>query len=422
MTTDPCALDTPLPGRRAAPRASRRFIALYGLATFGFWMTVMTPVIVTMALKVNQLAPDSKETTLAWVLGIGAFVAMIANPVAGLFSDRTRSRFGMRRPWLAGGALLGLAGLAIVAASPSVWLLMLGWSLAQLAYNAVLAALMALMPDQIHESQRGAVGGLLGMCMPAGILAGVYVAQEAGSLAQMFLLPAGLFTVFVFLLCACMRDRMAPAQAAQALSLSGFARSFMISPRGARDFLWAFASRFLLLLGIATLMTYQVFYMLDKLGVSTQDVPDMMFRSTLVSSVAIVLSSLASGWLSDRSGRRKAFVLIAALIYAAGLLVIGMAHDFTGLLWGVGVCGLGQGMYVAVDLALVTEVLPNPDEAAKDLGLFNLASAMPQSVAPMIAPLFLALGGPQNYGSLFTAAAAFAGLGALAVLPIRKVR
>jgi len=135
-----------------------------------------------------------------------------------------------------------------------------------------------------------------------------------------------------------------------------------------------------------------------------------------------VLSSLASGWLSDRTGRRKAFVLIAALIYAAGLLVIGLAHDFNGLLLGVGVCGLGQGMYVAVDLALVTEVLPNPDEAAKDLGLFNLASAMPQSLAPVIAPLFLALGGPQNYSALFTAAAVFALLGALAVLPIRGVR
>jgi len=112
MNTAPRALDTLLPGRTAPPRASRRFIALYGLATFGFWMAVMTPVIVTMALKVNQLAPDSKESTLAWVLGIGAFVAMIANPVAGLFSDRTRSRFGMRRPWLVGGALLGLAGSA----------------------------------------------------------------------------------------------------------------------------------------------------------------------------------------------------------------------------------------------------------------------------------------------------------------------
>jgi len=422
MTTVQRDPGTLLPRRGAPQRASRRFIALYGLASFGFWMAVMTPVIVTMALKVNQLAPDTKESTLAWVLGVGALVAMIANPVAGLFSDRTRSRFGMRRPWLVGGALLGLAGLAIVAASTSVWLLMLGWALAQMAYNGVLAALMALMPDQIPESQRGSVGGLLGMCMPAGVLGGVYVAQAVSSLAQMFLLPAALFTAFVLLLAAGMRDRMAPAQAPEALSLSGFARSFLISPRGARDFLWAFVSRFMLLLGIATLMTYQVFYMLDKLGVQTEAVPDMMFRSTLVSCITIVLSSLASGWLSDRTGRRKAFVLIAALIYAAGLLVIGLAHDFNGLLLGVGVCGLGQGMYVAVDLALVTEVLPNPDEAAKDLGLFNLASAMPQSLAPVIAPLFLALGGPQNYSALFTAAAVFALLGALAVLPIRGVR
>jgi hypothetical protein len=88
--------------------------------------------------------------------------------------------------------------------------------------------------------------------------------------------------------------------------------------------------------------------------------------------------------------------------------------------------GWARGAYLAVDLALVTAVLPNQEaDAAKDMGVFNLASALPQSIAPAIAPIFLAIGassGGGNYTALFIAAALFGALGAMAILPIRRTR
>ena len=83
--------------------------------------------------------------------------------------------------------------------------------------------------------------------------------------------------------------------------------------------------------------------------------------------------------------------------------------------------GLGFGLYMAVDLALVADVLPDPDSAAKDLGVMNIAGALPSSVAPAVAPAILAVGG-GSYGVLYAVAGACALAGAAAILPVKRVR
>ena len=82
--------------------------------------------------------------------------------------------------------------------------------------------------------------------------------------------------------------------------------------------------------------------------------------------------------------------------------------------------GLGFGMYLAVDLALVADVLPDRDNA-KDLGVLNIAGALPFSVAPAIAPAILAIGS-GSYGVLYAVGGVSAILGAVAILPVRRVR
>jgi MFS family permease len=128
-----------------------------------------------------------------------------------------------------------------------------------------------------------------------------------------------------------------------------------------------------------------------------------------------------TGRLSDHLGRRKVFVIVAALVYALALLMIAGADHVSGYLIGMGLGGLGFGMYMAVDAALVVDVLPDPDQAGKDLGVLNIAGALPFSLAPAIAPVILHLGG-GSYGVLFAVAGVCAIAGAAAVLPIKAVR
>jgi MFS family permease len=125
--------------------------------------------------------------------------------------------------------------------------------------------------------------------------------------------------------------------------------------------------------------------------------------------------------VSDRTGRRKVFVLVASIVYGVALFMLAAATDVNGFLVGMAVSGLGFGVYVAVDLALVTQVLPDKENAAKDLGVFNIAGALPFTIAPAIAPAILAAGG-GSYSVLYTVAGLCAVVGAFAILPVTQVR
>src|SRR6185437_11835097 len=111
-------------------------------------------------------------------------------------------------------------------------------------------------------------------------------------------------------------------------------------------------------LAYAFLATYQAYYLLEKIGSSKAEVPQQIFLGTLVQSVVVVAASLIGGKLSDRTGRRKIFVLTASIVYGAAMFVIAIASSFNGFLVGMAIGGLGFGIYVAVDLALVVDVLP----------------------------------------------------------------
>jgi MFS family permease len=174
-------------------------------------------------------------------------------------------------------------------------------------------------------------------------------------------------------------------------------------------------------LAYAVLATYQAYYLLEKIGSAEADVPRQIFLGTLAQSVVIVAASLIGGRLSDRTGRRKIFVLTASIVYGLAMFALAIASSFNGFLVGMAIGGLGFGVYMAVDLALVVDVLPDSDNAAKDLGVLNIAGALPFSVAPGIAPVILALGN-GSYGVLFAVAGAWAVIGALAILPVKGVR
>jgi MFS family permease len=174
-------------------------------------------------------------------------------------------------------------------------------------------------------------------------------------------------------------------------------------------------------LAYAFLVTYQAYYLLDRIGSAEADVPQQIFLGTLLQSVVVVATSMVGGRLSDRTGRRKVFVLAASVLYGLALFVVALAVDVNGYLIGMAFSGLGFGLYFAVDLALVADVLPDQENAAKDLGVFNIAGALPFSVAPAIAPVVLGLG-HASYGVLYAVAGSCALVGAATILPVRGVR
>ncbi len=399
------------------------FISLYTLAYLGTCLLFLAPVLVTLALKVNSLVGiDRAPNNLALVTGIGALLSMVANPFFGRMSDRTSSSFGMRRPWMVIGLLGGSLGIGVVALAPNIAAVLAGWCLAQLFFNALLAAMVAVLPDQVPAAQRGLVSGVLGICLPIASVTGTFLVQLfTGNQLAMFLGPCAISGFFILLFVVVLKDRRLVGADRPTWSLREFARTFYVNPRKSPDFAWAFASRFLFVLAYAFLTTYQAYYLLDKIGSAEADVPQQIFLGTLVQAVFVVTASLIGGRFSDRTGRRKVFVLVAAIVYGLAMFALAVAGTFNGFLVGMAIGGIGFGMYVAVDLALVADVLPDKDNNAKDLGVLNIAGALPYSVAPAIAPVILVIGG-GSYGVLYAFAGVCAVIGGVAILPVTRVR
>src|SRR5450631_1477436 len=407
----------------AVHRVGWGFISLYSLAFMSTSLVFIAPLLVTLALKVNSLVGIRQApSSLSLVAGIGALLSILANPFFGKMSDRTSSQLGMRRPWMVIGLVVGSLGILIVALAPNIPVVLLGWCIAQLFFNALLAAMVAVMPDQVPSVQRGLVSGVLGVCMPVGSVCGTFVVKLfIGHLLAMFLGPCAVGGFFILLFAVSLNDRRLAKAEKPAWSLREFASTFYVNPRKNPDFAWAFASRFMFVLAYAFLVTYQAYYLLDKIGTAKADVPQQIFLGTLTQAAVVVAASLIGGKLSDRTGRRKIFVFTASIVYGVAMFVIAIASTFNGFLVGMAIGGLGFGMYIAVDFALVVDVLPDQDKVAKDLGVLNIASALPFSIAPAVAPTILAIGG-GSYGVLYAFAGACAIIGAAAVLPVKRVR
>lgn len=403
------------------------FISTFALANLGFYTAVLTPVAMTLAVRVNTLDPAGKGASLGIILGLGALFALLANPIFGQFSDRTRSRFGRRKPWLLGGVIIGTLAQIVIAYAANLVVIGIAWCIIQIAYNAMLAALVATVPDQVPERQRGLVSALSGMSVYVARLIGSGILSLTGTTSNaMFLIPAAIGLIAILVFVVVLKDRStvdAPVQSTPLLSeLLG---SFWVNPAKHPDFTYAWLSRFLLFFGFAVLTSYQVYYLMDHLSVPEASIGQTMFMSTLITTVGVVGSSFMAGYLSDLMGRRKIFVLLAAVTYAAGILVIVFAGGLTLFYVGIAISSIGFGVYMAVDQALVVDVLPDREtHAAKNLGVLNIANAVPQSIAPAVAPLLLAIGSGdgQNYALLYAAAALSAFLGALAIAPVRGVR
>ncbi len=158
-----------------------------------------------------------------------------------------------------------------------------------------------------------------------------------------------------------------------------------------------------------------------QIGTREDDVAHQIYLGTLAQSVALVVTAPLSGKLSDHIGRRKIFVAGAAAIYAIALVLLATAAGVGGYLVGMAVGGLGFGMYMAVDLALVVDVLPDSGSSAKDLGVLNIAGALPFAIAPAVAPAVLAAG-HGSYAVLYLVAGGCALAGAAAIVPVEQVR
>lgn len=401
------------------------WIAAFATAWFGIWMAQLGPVQLLLPNQVNAVrgidSSDWFESVIAFgiISGIAGACALVAYPLTGALSDRTTSRFGRRRPWILGGALVFAISLAILGLQGTYVGLGVWWSLALTGFCVMTAALTATISDQVPVAQRGFVSGWVSAPQAIGTVLGlmllifVFTSQVLGYIALAVLL---LILVVPFLLVT--KDAVLTREQRPRFDALAIARGMWISPRKHPDFAWTLTSRILINIGNA-LGTTQLLYFL-MFGLKVDNPEDDLLLLSIVYTVFVVIASLVLGRLSDSWGRRKPFVTFAAVLQAVAALMLALVPSFPVAMVAGALLGLGYGCFLSVDQALATQVLPDAADRGKDLGIMNIASAVPQAVAPLIgAFVVVSLGG---FTGLFLLSGLAALLGAATVSPVRSVQ
>ncbi|MEG3614907.1 MFS transporter [Isoptericola haloaureus] len=410
------------PGPATTPRGYGSGLTL---AAFGVYFALFTPVMVAMAFKIQHIDPEGAVGSLGLVLGVGAAFALVANPLAGRLSDRSTARFGKRRPFIVGGSLVGTLAMAVIGVTESVPMVLVAWCLAQAAYNGALAAIIATLHDQVAPARRGRYSALIGIGTPLAILGASVLANLVAADLWRFLLPGLVATVASIVFAVVLDDVVRTVPPVEPFRVKEFFGSFVFDPRTHRDFGWTWLTKFFVMFGYAGIATYIPYYLTDTFGLAEAEATEVILAANMASTVAMLVSSPLGGWLSDKLGKRRPFVTAAGLVMVLGLLLLALAPSVAMVVVAQGVVGFGAGSFLSVDQALATQVLPNAEDAAKDLGVLNIANALPQSLAPAMAPSIIAVGtavGIGGYTAWFLFGAFVAFFGAVLVYRIKGVR
>lgn len=403
---------------------SARWIALFATAWLGIWMAQLTPIQLLLPQEVDALAGGDDWTASVVAFGIISAIAgacaLIVFPLTGALSDRTTSRFGRRKPWIVAGTLLFASSLIALGLQTTLVGIGITWSLAISGFCMASAAITATIADQVPVTQRGFVSAWVSAPQAIGTVLGIVLVVILGlGLFGGYVLVAGLLVVLVLPFVLGVPDEVLPRILRPPFRPGMLVSGLWISPRKHPDFAWTLVSRVLVNIGNALGTTLLLYFILYGLGRSETAEDDLLLL-TVVYLVFFTGSALSFGRLSDYFGQRKPFVYVAAYLQAVAALLLAVVPDFTIAMVAAAILGIGYGSFMAVDQALATQVLPDRHTRGKDLGIMNVALAVPQAVAPLLGALLVAAAG--GFTVLFIAAAVAATLGGLAVLPVRSVR
>jgi len=403
-------------------RVGAGWIAAFATVWLGVWMAQLTPVQLLLPAQIDaELHPDDwVDSVVAFgtISGIAAIATIIAYPLTGALSDRTTSRFGRRRPWILIGALVFAVSLVVLGFQTQIWAIGAAWVAASVGFCIMTAALTATISDQVPVGQRGFVSGWMSAPQAVGIIVGLLLVTElVTDAASGYALLAIILVVLAVPFLTRHDEPLAAAERTR-VTAKGIVASLWISPRKHPDFGWTLLSRVLVSVGNALGTSLLLYFLM--FGLDDDNAENDLIVLTLIYMVFVIVASLALGRLSDRLGRRKLFVFIASGLQGLAAILLAFFPDLTVAMIAAGLLGLGYGCFLSVDQALATQVLPDAASRGKDLGIMNIASAVPQALGPLIGAAAVVASG--SFTPVFVMSAVFAFAGALAVARVRGVR
>ncbi|HZW16854.1 MAG TPA: MFS transporter [Brevundimonas sp.] len=404
------------PAAESSPsHRSRWFILGYGAAQAGAFICFIPLLTLLLPGKAELIGGADKALLLSQMAMLGGLTAAIANLLFGSLSDRTRGPLGRRRPWILAGLALVAMAMVLIGSASNALQLALGVVAFQLAVNALYAPLTALVPDMVADAQKGLISAWAGAALPvANLFTAVVVTRLAGAPPVQFAVVVAVAAMMILPFALTLREPRLPRPAAPRPRLSFDALKD-------RRFFWTFVSRLLVESAVAVNTLYLLFLLQDLPGARPRGWSALeLFGALLIAStVAAALGGFIGGVGSDRLRRRRVFVVAGGLGMAAALALMVVWPAWPGPLAGQLLFGAAHGVHATTVAAMTAEILPDRATAGRDLGVMNMAIALPQSLAPASAAILLGLGLPLT--AVFMAASVAALTAAAVLTPLRRL-
>ncbi|WP_243841969.1 MFS transporter [Microbacterium hydrocarbonoxydans] len=391
----------------ATVKAGARWMTSFTLAWLAIWTVQLTPVQLLLPLQLDTPEDDWIRGVVSsgLVLGVGGLAGIVAGPLAGALSDRAPAGRRRRRPWALGGVWLTAACLLLTGYAEGPWSVGAGWVGVSVGIAVASAAFTALIADQLPPAQRGAASAAVGSSQAVGIVLGVGLVVLLGlGIRDGYLLLAGVIAVVGTVTAALLPD----PPAVTGMRAERGERHPLASLRD-RDFAWMLSGRLVANIGNALGTALFLFFLLHGLNQPSAEAQDNLLLLIVVYTVFVVIASVFTGLLSDRTGDRRRLTVIATLVQAASGIVIAVAPSFEATMVAAALMGLGYGAFSTVGLAFAADLLPDEKDHARDLGIVNVTAALGQLIGPVLGAGLVALVG--GFRLVFASAAVLSAAG-----------
>lgn len=391
------------------------------LGVFLWLASYMGMVAVLVPARIAEIDPGSKASVFATMSAIAMVVSTIANVLEGAWSDRTRSRWGRRTPWICFGSIGAAICTYFWGTAESTTAIIMWDAIYMIFLNAIVAPMIAILSDQVAPRHRGTISSMYAIGMSAGVYGGQIMSSwfivsdltYGVLLMSLLVLLSGPVTALV------VREKSTVGMPIQRLTMQNFLDNFAFPLKDCRDFYLALIGKLCVVSTQFTVGGYQLYILTDYIKLNDNDAASYISYISILLMVFSLSFAFISGPIADKLHLRKWPVVAASLMMGIGCIIPSFApHAYLMLVYAV-ISGMGYGMFSSMDQALNIDVLPNEKTAAKDLGILNIANNGGQVIGPILTSSVIAFGG---YDYVFHLGFGLAMFGALLLALIKRVR